>query len=158
MARKIGVRRFRLARGITVDSGAADNVMPRRLLRGKASRVRPSEASIKGVCYVAADDGRIPNEGEADLPFETLEGNKHNWTFQIAEVNKVLASVSSLVDTGNRVIFDKDEESGADISFIVNKKTGASTKLRRERNVWVLDAWIEEEIPPDNSLDFARRD
>ena len=108
---------------------------------------------------MAASDGRIPNEGEADLPFETAEGNSHSWTFQIAEVNKVLASVSALVDTGNRVIFDRDDETGADILFIVNKKSGESTKLRRERNVWVPDVWIEEEVPPDSEpVFFARRD
>ena len=132
--------------------------MPRRLLRGKASKVRPSAASRAGVHYVAADDGRIPNEGEADLPFETSEGNQHNWTFQIAEVNKVLASVSAIVDSGSRVIFDKDDESGADTSFIVNKKTGVATNLRRERNVWVLDAWIEEDIPLDSRTGFVRQD
>ena len=65
----VGGRRFRLARGITIDSGAADNVIARRMLRGKCSKIRPSEASRAGVCYVAANDGRIANEGEADMTF-----------------------------------------------------------------------------------------
>ena len=156
-AKKIGKRRHRLARGVTVDSGAADNVMPRRLLRGK-SRVRPSEASRAGVHYVACNNGRIANEGEADLEFLSGEGNHHKWTFQIAEVNKVLASVSSMVDAGHRVIFDKDDKTGLDISFIVNKKTGVSTKMRREKNVWVVDAWIEEEDPVHNDAGFARQE
>ena len=141
-----------------MDSGAADNVMPRRLLRGKA-KVRPSEASRAGVHYVAANDGRIRNEGEADLAFLTKEGNGHSWTFQIAEVNKVLAAVSALVDANHRVIFDKDEKSGVDISFITDKATGVSTKMRRDRNVWVVDAWIDEEVE-DVDLDpvFARQE
>ena len=155
-ARKIGKRRFRLTRGVTVDSGAADNVMPRRLLRGRA-KVRPSEASRAGVHYVACNNGRIANEGEADLEFLSAEGNHHSWTFQIAEVNKVLASVSAMVDAGHRVIFDKDDKTGMDISFIVNKKTGVSTKMRREKNVWVVDAWIEEENPEHQGLGFARQ-
>ena len=155
-ARRIGARRYRLARGVTVDSGAADNVMPRRLLRGRA-KVRPSEASRAGVHYVAANDGRIRNEGEADLDFMSKEGHEHSWTFQIAEVNKVLASVSHLVDTNHRVTFEKDDKTGVDLSFIVDKHTGVSTRMRRDRNVWVVDAWIEEDgVDPDAV--FARQE
>ena len=105
-----------------MDSGAADNVMPRRILRGR--RIRPSRASTAGVHYVAANNGRIPNEGEAEFDFTTNEGNKLSWTFQVAEVNKVLASVSALVDSGHRVTFDRDEKTGVDTSVILEKKTG----------------------------------
>ena len=75
-----------------------------------------------------------------------------NWAFQVAEVNKVLASVSYLVDNHHRVIFDKDEATGRDISFVTNKKTNASIKMRRDRNVWVIDAYIDE----DAEAGFAR--
>ena len=142
-ARVIGGRRIRLARGITVDSGAADNVLPRRLLRGK-SKVRPSQASRDGVHYVAANGGRIPNEGEADFPFCTREGQSFSWLFQVAEVNKILASVSALVDTGHRVSFDTDDVTGVDCLFITCKKSGESIKMRRDRNVWVIDAFVDE--------------
>ena len=63
----------------------------------------------------------------------------------MAEVNKVFASVSYLVDHNHRVVFDKDSESGRDISFVTNKSTGQSIKMRRDRNVWVIDAYIEED-------------
>ena len=112
-------------------------------------RKPPSEASRAGVHYVACNNGRIPNEGEAELEFMTQEGHDHRWTFQIAEVNKVLAAVSSLVDTGHKVIFDKDEATGVDTSMIVDKKSGTVTKLRRDRNVWVVDALVEEDEDPD---------
>ena len=49
-----------------------------------------------------------------------VEGNSLSWTFQVVEVNKVLASVSALVDSNHRVTFDKDERTGMDISFIVD--------------------------------------
>ena len=148
-SRRIGNRRYRLARGITVDSGAADNVMPRRILRGR--KIRPSRASLAGVHYVAANNGRIENEGEAEFDFATNEGNSLSWTFQVAEVNKVLASVSALVDSHHRVIFDKDEKTGTDISFILDKRNGMQTKMRRERHVWVVDVFIEE----NEGSDFA---
>ena len=143
-----------MARGITVDSGAADPVMPRRLLRGK-SKVRPSAASKLGVHYVAADDARIPNEGEADFAFKTQDGQPISWVFQIAEVNKILAAVSALVDSGHRVIFDRDEITKMDASFILHKSSGKSIKMRRDRNVWVIDAYVEESEDEDNGSGFA---
>ena len=143
-ARKIGTRRYKMAKGITVDSGAADNVLPRRMVRGRGNRVRPSAASRAGVHYITASANRIPNEGETDLSFVTSDGRDISWLFQVAEVNKVLASVSYLVDAGHRVVFDKDAKTGVDVSVIVNKITGEEVKMRRDNNVWVIDAYIEE--------------
>ena len=139
---KIGNRRFRLVRGITVDAGVANNVMPRRLVKDKMNKgkIRTPEASRAGVHYVAANNGRIQNEGEVDLQFNTSSGDTKSMCFQVAEVNKALAAVSALVDINHRVVLDKDMKTGADISFIIDKKTGISTRMRRERNVWVIDA------------------
>ena len=154
-----GVRRYRLARGVTVDSGAHDNVMPRKMIRGKGNRVRPSAASRAGVHYVAASDHRIPNEGETDFKFKSREGHKLSWVFQVAEVNKVLASVAALVDSRHRVTFDKDDKTGEDVSFILNKETGETIRMRRDRNVWILDAFVEEDVD-GNDIDpvFARHE
>ena len=149
--------RIRLSKGITVDSGAADNVMPRRMLRG-TSKVRPSPASRAGVHYVVANDGRIPNEGEADFRFQTKDGQQISWLFQIAEVNKTLASVSSLVDSGHVVTFDKDATTGVDTSFITNKNTGKSMKMRRERNVWVIDAYLADDMDKNADSLFSRQE
>ena len=73
--------------------------------------------------------------------------------FQIAEVNKALGSISYLVDNGYRVTFDNDAKSGRDISMMVHKETGRATRFRRERNVWILDAIIEE----NDDTHFPRR-
>ena len=144
-AKSVGGRRLRMARGITVDSGAADPVMPRRMVRGRGNKIRPSRASEAGVHYVSATSNRIRNEGETDLHFDTEDGQKMNWAFQIAEVNKVLASVSYLVDHNHRVVFDQDDDTGEDISFITNKVNGQAIKMRRDKNVWVVDAYIDDE-------------
>ena len=143
--------RLKLARGITVDSGAADNVLPRKVLR-KWMKVRGSEASRLGVHYVAANGARIPNEGEVDFTFQDKQGKTHTWVFQVADVNKILASVSSLVDSGHRVVFDRCPETGVDLSFITHKTTGESVRMRRERNVWTIDAFVNE------NSDFRRRE
>ena len=117
--------------------------MPRRMVRGRGNKIRPWKASRAGVHYVSAIANRIKNEGEVDLHFDTEHGKKLSWTFQIAEVNKVLAPLSYLVDHNHRVVFDQDKDTGEDISFITNKET---IKMRRDRNVWVIDAYIEEDI------------
>ena len=150
-ARMVGGRRLRLRRGITVDSGAANNVMPRRMVRNK-SKIRSSPSSRRGVQYVAANNGRIPNEGEVDFKFTTAEGNDEEFVVQIAEVNKALGSVSYLVDHGYRVTFDKDAKTGKDISFMLNKKTNVTSRFRRERNIWILDAFVDSEDHTDESF------
>ena len=147
----VKTRKMRLKRGITMDSGAANNVMPKRMIT-KRNKIRPSPGSIKGTHYVAANNGRIPNEGEYDFEFETNEGQKKSLCFQVAEVNKALGSISYLVDHDYRIVFDKDEESGVDISSMVHKPTGTVTRFRRQKNVWILDAIIEAEETP-----FPRR-
>ena len=142
---------MKLRRGITVDSGASANVMPKRMLRKQ--KMRPSPGSRRGAHYLAANNGRIANEGECDFKFQTVEGNKQNLTFQIAEVNKALGAVSYLVDDGYRVIFDKDEKTGHDLSMMIHKKTGVTSRFRRERNVWILDVLVDAE---DSDDDFHR--
>lgn len=53
--------------------------------------------------------------------------------FLIAEVMKPLVSVSQICARGNRVVFD-----GAN-SFIEHKATGAKTRLRESKGVYVID-------------------
>ena len=95
---------------------------------------------------MSATSHRIRNEGETDLNFASREGTQLSWTFQVAEVNKVLAAVSALVDTNHRVVFDKDETTGEDVSYILNKTNMDYIRMRRDRNVWVLDAFIDEDF------------
>ena len=153
--RRSKLTKLKLKKGITMDSGAGNNVMPRRMVV-KKSEIRESEGSRRGVHYVAANDGRIPNEGEYDLKFSTVEGQDQCLTFQIAEVNKALCAVSNLVDNGYRIVFDKNMKSDQDTSHMIHKETGVTTRFRRTRNVWVLDAFIDCE---NNNKDesFHRR-
>ena len=67
-------RKMKLRRGITIDSGAGNSVMPRRMVINK-STIRESVGSRAGVNYVPAGGGKIPNEGEFDFEFKTTEGN-----------------------------------------------------------------------------------
>ena len=85
-----------------------------------------------------------------------MEGQDQCLTFQIAEVNKALCAVSNLVDNGYRIVFDKNMKSDQDTSHMIHKETGVTTRFRRTRNVWVLDAFIDCE---NNNKDerFHRR-
>ena len=147
--------KLRLKRGITMDSGAGNNVMPRRMVMRK-SDIRESEGSRNGVHYVAANNGRIPNEGEYDLKFNTAEGTEQYLTFQIAEVNKALCAISNLVDRGFKVVFDKNAKTDQDTSHMLNKETGVITRFRRTRNVWVLDAFVDNKSG-NSDQSFHRR-
>ena len=62
----------------------------------------------------------------------------------VAEVNKALGSVSYMTDMGYRVIFDRDEKTGVDMSRMEHKATGRTTRFRREKNIWVLDAYAKD--------------
>ena len=103
---------------------------------------------MAGVHCLAANNGRIPNEGEHDFEFMTAEGGIEEMTFQVAEVNKALGSVSYLVDRGYKVVFDKDKETGEDLSHMMHKATKRIAKFRRERNVWILEAAVEADETP----------
>ena len=72
-------------------------------------------------------------------------------------MNRVLAAVSALVDDNHRVVFDKDMNTGTDLSFITNKATNESIWMRRENNVWVIDAYVEADSDNEEE-DFHRRE
>ena len=86
---------------------------------------------------------KIANEGEQHIEFVTEEGSRGRWTFQLAKVNKPLASVGKLWDTGHRVVLDDDG------SYVLNKRTKDVMKVRREKGVFVLDVWLGQDKEGD---------
>ena len=124
---------IKIRRGLTVDSGAADHVMPIGWL---ILTVLASIGSKMGLHYVAADGTRIPNVGQQLVKFMTIDGTWTELVFQLAAINKPLVSVSKLIEQGYRVVFD---ERG---SYIVHKKTQKIIWMRKERGVFVVDAYI----------------
>ena len=81
------------------------------------------------------------------------EGHKKKLVFQVANVNKALGAVSYLVDNGYRVVFDKDPESGKDISHMFDKEKKTASRFRREKNIWKLDTFVSL---ADTSAPFHR--
>ena len=69
--------KVRVKRGFTVDSGAADSVMPVGWILGMI--IRKSLGSIAGLMYVAANGSKIPNVGQTTIDFMTSEGTWAKW-------------------------------------------------------------------------------
>ena len=124
----------KIRRGLTVDSGAADHVMPISWLTWIVMTM--SLGALRGLHYVSASGGRLPNLGERTVEFLTEEGTWASIIFQIAGINKPLLSVSKLISDGWRVVFDDDDCS---MTHKVSKK---HIKIKRERGVFVIDAYV----------------
>ena len=136
-ARTVIAKIFQVNRGFTVDSGAADHVIPSGWI--KFIEVLQGIAARMGVTYVAASGTGIPNQGQQRVPFMARESSWMEIVFQVAKINKPLLSVNKLVDSEMRVVFDK---SG---SYIYNKVTGDIVRTKRERRVFVLEALTDED-------------
>ena len=57
-----------------------------------------------------------------------------------------------MVDAGDRAVFDRDDATGTDLLFSTFKSTGSSINMGRDRNVWTIDAFVDEEA------DFMRQE
>ena len=129
---------IRIRRGFTVDSGAADHVMPLGWLAWII--VTASLGSLSGVNFISANGAKIPNKGEQKVRFMTPEGTWATWIFQVAGINKPLVSVSKLIADGWRVIFDEER------SYLQHKATGHTIDLKCERGIFTVDAYVESVV------------
>ena len=77
----------------------------------------------------------------------TLDGSWTELMFQVAATNKPLVSVSNLIENGYKVIFDDGN------SYIPHKKTKEIINMRKEREVFVVDAYMAK----DNNQRFKRQ-
>ena len=78
---------------LTVDSGAAENVIGQHMCPGTA--MKASAESRCGVQYTTADRNSMPNRGEKDVKVETGEGQKCVLKMQVTGVTKALMSCGS---------------------------------------------------------------
>ena len=120
----------------TLDSGAAVCVMPKSWT--PEYRVIPSPASEKGQEYKAAGGQKLKDLGDRRLSVKLANGKKCMLRTSVADVHKMLLSVSKVVDAGNIVHFSQES------NYIENKKTGARTKVTRENDVYVLEFEVLE--------------
>ena len=71
-------------------------------------------------------------------------------TFQVAPgIQKALGSVSQMVRSMNRVVFDMDEY-GKDISYILHKDAGGHIPMQYENGVYVVDMLVGPPIQDES--------
>ena len=120
---------------MTVDSGASETVVGDGMIM--SSEVREGPASRRGVEYEMANGVRIPNLGEQRFVAHTLEGHQRNIKAQVCDVTKPLLSVRRMVETGNRVVFDKDG------SYVEDRNTQERMYLNEKNGMYVLKVWTQ---------------
>jgi hypothetical protein len=69
-------------------------------------------------------------------------GSRTSMRFTVMDVRRPIASVSRMVRSGHKVVFD-------DLSYIQNKTTGEKIRIFERNGVYTLPAWLEE--PPHHS-------
>ena len=91
------------------ETVAAESVTPRTWFPNH--RTEASEGSKRGVLRTTADGSTVENEGVKTLLMSTSDGAQlRKVTFQVANANKALESVSKMVRNGNRVVLDAHQD------------------------------------------------
>ena len=96
---------------VALDSGSGEHVASKK--DAPSYTVVPSAGSRAGQHFIAANNARIPNQGEFTLSLrgEAEQGKKGRAiksTFQVANVTRPLWSVGRICDAGLEVKFNKD--------------------------------------------------
>ena len=86
----------------------------------------------KPVKLAAANGTEIVVRGEAELAFEQA-GQRCAMGFLVADVKRLLASVSAIIDQGIRVLF------GPETSYVEQVATGQRIPMVRRKGVFVLE-------------------
>ena len=75
----------------------------------------------------------MPNLGEKKVFFRTSDGGTSSVVFQVTHARKPLASVSRIVQKGNRVVFSRDE------SYIEHVEIGRRVPITFENGTYHMD-------------------
>ena len=117
-----------------VDSGAEETVAPRGIFPGPT---RESAMSRAGASYRTASGAVIPNLGEQDVRFITIEVYVGEMPFQLADIERPLVAVSALAKAGNAVELNHDG------GKITHQATGKVTSTERRGGTYILRMWVQ---------------
>ncbi len=118
---------------ITIDSGAAESVMPKDSF--PHFPFMPADRYKSQAKYVAANGSRMGNYGQKRVPFKMKGGDgDQSIVFQVTDVTKPLAAVSRIVEKGNVVQFGPKPEDN-----FIRSESGKKIPIRRERGTYVID-------------------
>ena len=120
---------------LTVDSGAADTVMPASI-----SKLVPISRSPKlGTQYEAANGGVLVNLGGKKCNFRTgPDMPELLMSVQIVDVHKPLLAASKIVEAGNAPVFSKDDPH-------IQIKNGPKLPMKCVNGTYELEMWVKNE-------------
>ena len=121
-----------------VDSGAAENVMPRSTF--PEIPTEETERSKSGKGDTGPGGEHIKNSGQQVMSVRTPEGFVRKSTWQVADVRRRFVSASHTIQAGHDLFIGKN---GA---YIMNRRKKEKSLLRKEENVYVLDLFVK--VPP----------
>ena len=120
---------------LLVDSGAVDNVGDPRAF--PEYKLRESDGSRNGLHYLAANNGKIRNEGELNLSCRSDDGMPFKLKMQGAAVSRPILSVIRLTESGKDVVFKKNG------GIIRDPETGVTARFKRKNGIYVMGVWIK---------------
>ena len=91
---------------VAVDSGAAENVMPRTMLPKYPPK--KTERSKDGKGFKGSGGKHIKNYGQQVMFVRTPEEFVRKSTWQVADVRRPLVSASHIIQAGNDLLIGKD--------------------------------------------------
>ena len=134
---------------ITIDSGACDTVMPRKLCPHIS--VVSTAMSRAGFEYEVANGAGLPNLGERRCLMMTENSQTTKQiAFQCADVHKALLSVSRCSDMGYECVLG---QLGGELRDVV---TGDRIPIHRRENLYFIRAWVKQDSG-DPPPPFGRR-
>ena len=113
-----------------IDSGSVETVCGAEHIDKES--VTETEASRKGMRYMAADGGYIKNIGEGQVDGRSTEGIPIRMKAQVGDkITKMLIAVRRAAEGGNIVLFNVDKESSKEVTgkeprVRSTKKTGCT--------------------------------
>ena len=119
-----------------VDSGATETVVNPEMLTNVDTVC--GEAKKRGVEYEVATGELIPNLGEKRFVAVSEGGVTRKLTSRVADVNQVLLSVRTMMNSGRRVVFDSDG------SYIEDKQSTEWMPLRDDGKMFLLKLWVRK--------------
>ena len=137
---------------VTDDSGAGRSVWPKSWKT--AGKLKPLKKKVR---LVAANGSEIEVLGEKVIDFKGKDGRKCGMHYLVTNVKKPLASVSAIIDQGNKVVFDTEG------SYVENKQTGERIKLKRKNGTFIMKLEVEgnnkkKDVTNDDKMDVGGLD
>ena len=86
-----------------------------------------------------ADGNEKPNLGAKLVSYSTDDGGAQERCYQMADVARVINSISAICDTGCRVVF------GAGGGFVYHMSTGAIEPIQRKGKLYIQNQWFKSQ-------------